>query len=467
MVDFRPLLFINALALMLLVTAGFASIQRETGHFPGVAAEANHTPAQTEPAAKIASADKPPEPASPAPAQKPDSVFVDKAQQIPVSPPADTAIVATATDKAPEIFSVDPPDTREPETTTPATAAVTIATIDASKATTSSAPAVAETKPERKDAPEPKPVTAQLTLRSNVENDSVEINGKTYGPTRLDLEFAPGNYDIVINKEGYKSWSQTVRLSAGDDLTLRGKLEAYTRVDYQNGTWTGGVKTGDGTYIDGDGLQYTGHFINGKFEGQGIARYPNGDRYEGNWSAGEWSGEGTLRKAGGASYSGSFANGAFNGQGSLTKADGDILTGHWQDGQLDGHGSLTGDDGKLYVGGFRKGEFHGEGTLTYADGRHYEGGFSNGAYNGEGSEIFADGKKYVGNYMEGEFHGKGTLLNPNGSSIESTFRYGKPYGQAKLTTPEGEVFNARSSEPGVCYREKSYRATQCPPLEGW
>ena len=29
MVDFRPLLFINALALMLLVTAGFASVRKD------------------------------------------------------------------------------------------------------------------------------------------------------------------------------------------------------------------------------------------------------------------------------------------------------------------------------------------------------------------------------------------------------------------------------------------------------
>src|SRR5690606_40396464 len=78
-----------------------------------------------------------------------------------------------------------------------------------------------------------------------------------------------------------------------------------------------------------------------------------------------------------------------------------------------------------------------------------------------------DGKKYDGQYMEGKFHGKGLLRNPNGSSIEATFRHGEPYGQVRLTTAAGEVFTARTTEPGVCYRDKSYRATQCPQLEGW
>src|SRR5690554_7533850 len=79
----------------------------------------------------------------------------------------------------------------------------------------------------------------------------------------------------------------------------------------------------------------------------------------------------------------------------------------------------------------------------------------------------SDLKKYDGQYMEGKFHGKGLLRNPNGSSIEATFRHGEPYGQVRLTTAAGEIFTARSTEPGVCYREKSYRATQCPQLEGW
>lgn len=69
--------------------------------------------------------------------------------------------------------------------------------------------------------------------------------------------------------------------------------------------------------------------------------------------------------------------------------------------------------------------------------------------------------------MAGKYYGAGELLNPNGGKITATFKDGKPFGQVRLTTPQGEVFTARTEQPGVCYRLKSYRATQCPPMTGW
>lgn len=209
--------------------------------------------------------------------------------------------------------------------------------------------------------------------------------------------------------------------TTGSNLTLMGELGKNARVEYRNGTWIDGIKTGNGIYEGADGVRYEGHFVDGRFHGEGT----------------------------------------------LTRANGDILTGHWVNGRLNGHGTLTTSDGKLYVGNFRNDQFHGEGTLTFPDGRHYEGGFSNGEFHGKGTEVFADGKKYVGQYIDGKFHGKGRLLHPNGSSIEATFRHGEPHGQVRLITAASEVFTARTSEPGVCYREKSDRATQCPQLEGW
>nr|WP_297400422.1 PEGA domain-containing protein [uncultured Marinobacter sp.] len=377
MVDFRPLLFINALALMLLVTAGFASVHKEMVVVAEPSPETTLPPVEHQ-----ASAESPPEPEPGPPVEAARSPAVNTEPFTIPSLPEEPTVLAMA----------------EP-----------VAAMNHSTATV--AP------PE----PSPKPETAQLTLRSNVVGDSVVINGKAYGATRLDLELEPGRYEVTISKPGYKTWQHNVALGAGSDLTLVGKLEAYTTVDYRDGTWLGGVRTGDGTYQNRDGLKYEGHFVDGEFHGQGT----------------------------------------------LTLANGDIRTGQWAEGKLNGHGSLTTADGMLYVGGFRNGEFHGNGTLTYPDGRTYEGQFSNGAFHGSGSEVFADGKKYEGQYINGEFHGKGLLRNPNGSSIEATFRQGEPYGQVRLTTAAGEVFTARTTEPGVCYRDKSYRATQCPKLEGW
>ena len=425
MVDFRPLLFLNALALMLLVTAGFASIHHEQP-----IADAAQRSVQ--------------EKQRPNPVNKPLAQNAKKTvANIPVPVPAPVAETAQA-QAEPEVL---------PEQ-------ANVHTKPFSMPELPEEPLLAATT-------EPAPTTGALILRSNVAGDHVEINGKDYGETRLDLELAPGKYDITISKAGFKPWHQRVALDAGNELTLLGILEAYTTVNYRNGDWLGDVKTGDGTYKDSDGLKYEGHFVDGNFHGTGTAWYPDGSRYEGDWENGSRTGEGVWREADGSSYTGQFRVNAFHGQGTLTLGNGDILTGEWSQGRLNGHGSLTTAGGMLYAGGFRNSDFHGRGTLTYPDGRHYEGDFSNGTFHGSGSEVFANGKKYEGEYIEGKFHGNGLLRNPNGSSIEATFRHGEPYGKVHLTTAAGEIFTARTAEPGVCYRDKSYRATQCPKLEGW
>ncbi|MDC0664347.1 PEGA domain-containing protein [Marinobacter sp. SS21] len=452
MVDFRPLLFINALAFMLLVTAGFASIHDSMKLGP--ASGATPTGSASEPTGQpVASGAEQPTSAA-------QSVTTSSGakEQPPIQPPA-RAEVAQLTE-APGTSRL--PAAAEPPSTAPvrAMATETDAETEVKTATLAEPFAIAA------EAPEP-PTTGQLILRSNVHGDEVTVNGKGYGPTRLNLTLEPGRYEVKISKNGFKSWTQSIVLEAGESVTLMAQLEKYTQVDHRNGTWIGGVKTGDGSYQDATGLRYQGHFIAGKFHGHGTVWYPDGARYEGDWKAGVRHGEGLYRAADNSSYTGQFADNQFNGQGTLTLPNGDILAGQWQDSALNGHGSLTTGDGMLYVGGFRNGEFHGAGTLTYPDGRHYEGEFSNGSFYGAGAEVFASGKKYQGQYLDGKFHGKGLLLNPNGSSIEATFRHGEPYGQVRLTTAAGEVFTARTSEPGVCYREKSYRATQCPVLEGW
>jgi len=436
MVDFRPLLFINALALMLLVTAGFASVKQDTIPSAAVTApEVSQTIAEvTEPV------NTKPEPEQ----SEETSVTASDAR------PKNTLNVATP--DAAETFNL-PPMPDEPEMLAKAEPVSAMTT-------------TADTLPPPATEPAT-PKTGTLILRSNVVDDQVIVNGKQYGSTRLDLELEPGRYRVVIEKPGYQPWEDTVALEAGEKATLVGQLVAATSVNYRDGQWLGGVMTGDGTWQNASGVKYEGHFVDGEFHGTGTAWYPDGSRYEGDWQAGRRHGEGRWRSADGTVYTGRFEQDEFHGQGTLTLADGKIMTGNWARGQMHGHGSLTTADGMLYVGGFRNDKFHGQGSLTYPDGRTYEGEFSNGEFHGKGSEIFADGKKYDGQYMEGQFHGKGLLRNPNGSSIEATFRHGKPYGQVRLTTAAGEVFTARTTEPGVCYRDKSYRATQCPQLEGW
>ena len=309
--------------------------------------------------------------------------------------------------------------------------------------------------------------TGKLVVRSNVSDDTVLINGKPYGPTKLDLELIPGNYIVEVAKQGYQSWKTSVDIRRGTAQTINASLKQSTKVAYANGTWKNDIKTGEGHYHKEGKFEYNGSFVNSEFHGNGSIRYSNGMKYQGQWFEGKMQGKGTLTTTEGDTYIGELSDNKFNGEGTLTKATGDIYTGFWIDGVLNGQGTLTTKQGLLYVGGFADNLFHGNGSLTYPDGGHYEGSFSNGMFHGKGVETYVNGKKYVGQFIDGLYHGNGEILNPNGSKITGTFKDGKPFGKATLTTPEGEVFTARSSEPGVCYRQKSYRATECPELDGW
>lgn len=493
MVDFRPLLFANALLVMLLVTAGFARIQ---------SADDLSGAKLPEPAQAVTPLDQA-EPTSAQQAQDATARAV-AAQADAGLAPQETGKLTTATVAASQTVSDEakPDDTRdnllEPiessgsapvfdgkhaaplvdvmsgkappvSTTGPAVdlAAKPLTTTTAPEPTQTAVPApLAEAQPRAKPQVV-KPTTGTLVVRSNVSGDTVMINGKAYGSSRLDLALKPGYYTVLVSKSGYTNWRKEVQVALGDKVTLLAELEQIRQVSFDKGIWQNGVVSGEGSYLDANGLRYTGEFLNKKFHGKGTARYADGSVYEGDWIEGNKHGDGTLKAASGDVYIGAFKDDIFNGQGTLTKANGDIYEGQWLDGKLSGKGSLTTRNGLLYVGGFQDGEFHGAGRLTYPDGRYYDGSFSKGKYHGSGTEIFADGKKYIGQFMDGKFHGEGAIYNPNGSSIAATFRYGEPYGEAKLKTPDGEIFTARTSEPGVCYREKSYRATQCPPMAGW
>lgn len=450
MVDLRPLLFINSLLVMLLIAASFVTIDKEAINEPiqttSLADDARIKPSTKNTADKQISAES---------ESVKSKMVLASLKQTEDASFAQEPIFAD--EQALEKISLD----GNPEKNITAETQVTK---EPTQNTTSPSVISYENTP-----PPVKEVitTGKLVVRSNVTGDTVLVNGKPYGPTKLDLELTPGSYSVEVAKQGYQSWKANIDIRRGSTQTINANLEQFTKVAYANGTWANNIKTGEGFYIKEGKFEYTGSFVNGEFHGNGSIRHTNGMKYQGQWFEGKMQGKGTLTTTEGDTYIGELNGGKFNGEGTLTKATGDIYTGFWIDGVLNGQGSLTTKQGLLYVGGFADNLFHGNGSLTYPDGGHYEGSFSNGMFHGKGVETYANGKKYVGQFIDGLYHGNGEILNPNGSKITGTFKDGKPFGKATLTTPEGEVFTARSSEPGVCYRQKSYRATECPKLDGW
>ena len=466
MVDLRPLLFLNSLMILLLIGASFVSVDHSVNQDQQIAegtalpepiantgAQSVNSEIQADSTTSFDEQDVSKRVLA-ALKETEDKAFAQEAIFVDEAPP-----LKKVTLDAEPVASVG----KQSESDKPANKQTTSASQTSSKGKKEKVVSYENTPP-----PTQAPIlTGKLIVRSNVTDDTVLVNGKPYGPTKLELELTPGSYIIEVAKNGYQSWKANIDIRRGTTQTINASLAEFTKVSYKNGVWENGIKTGEGHYLEEGKLEYNGSFVNGKFHGNGSVRYANGMKYQGQWFEGKMQGRGTLTTTEGDTYVGEMSDNKFNGDGTLTKATGDIYTGFWIDGVLNGQGSLTTKGGLLYVGGFADNLFHGNGSLTYPDGGHYEGSFSNGMFHGKGVETYANGKKYVGQFIEGLYHGNGEILNPNGSKITGTFKDGKPFGKATLTTAEGEVFTARSTEPGVCYREKSYRATECPELDGW
>lgn len=71
-------------------------------------------------------------------------------------------------------------------------------------------------------------VMHQVTIRSNVYDDEVFIDGVSYGSTPLQVMLAAGEHDIVVSKHGYDGHSQHVRLR--EATTLRFELNRSSSV---------------------------------------------------------------------------------------------------------------------------------------------------------------------------------------------------------------------------------------------
>ena len=71
-----------------------------------------------------------------------------------------------------------------------------------------------------------------------------------------------------------------------------------------------------------DGGIYEGTFKNGKQDGHGTYKLPNGYEYSGEWVDGKIEGQGTARLVNGSVYTGHFTDGKPDGKGKIVFADG-------------------------------------------------------------------------------------------------------------------------------------------------
>ena len=114
---------------------------------------------------------------------------------------------------------------------------------------------------------------------------------------------------------------------------------------------------------------------------------------------------GEQKMANGA-YEGHYLNGKFDGQGTFTWSDGDKYVGEYKDGKRHGQGTFTWSDGDKYVGEWKDGERHGMGKITWTNGTTSYGPFKNDKRHGTHEYTYPDGTKKKILYQNGEVVGQ-------------------------------------------------------------
>jgi hypothetical protein len=72
------------------------------------------------------------------------------------------------------------------------------------------------------------PATGSIYVRSDPENADVIINDNYYGKTPQNIrDLKPGAYSVEVSKTGYKTWTQTVTIEAGDEKDILATLQPW------------------------------------------------------------------------------------------------------------------------------------------------------------------------------------------------------------------------------------------------
>ena len=82
--------------------------------------------------------------------------------------------------------------------------------------------------PEPTPEPEPEPAMGTLVISSQPDGATVELDGEDVGTTPVSLDRPEGTYAVEVRQEGYRTYTSTIDVSAGDTRTQVASLEALT-----------------------------------------------------------------------------------------------------------------------------------------------------------------------------------------------------------------------------------------------
>ena len=175
------------------------------------------------------------------------------------------------------------------------------------------------------------------------------INGAFSGLGTISFEnggkfsgvFSGGRFDgegVYNNNWSFKGIFEQGRTNKGT-FYLENEFEVLYDSDTltsQNWRFTGNFnergQNGTGSFVFEDGSVYTGSFINGLADGEGVYYDAAGTIiYTGSFKDGLFDGQGAYYSPKGWSYAGSFKDGLFDGEGSVING-GSVIRGIWKRG---------------------------------------------------------------------------------------------------------------------------------------
>lgn len=202
----------------------------------------------------------------------------------------------------------------------------------------------------------------------------IEVSGVRYQRVEEDLSAAGARaIDAAVE-------SAIAAASPGGEVVLDVSRLAQQALAAQQAAGGSGMI---GTLTLPSGSRYEGTILGGKPHGTGTLFYPTGDpcrrvRYAGSFSNGLREGQGRLEFCDGKVKTGYFIQDHLNGRGFCSWPDGRKYEGQFQEGSLWGQGSLRWPDGMVYAGEFSNDWINGNGKLTFCDGGFKKGFFVNG-----------------------------------------------------------------------------------------
>ena len=206
---------------------------------------------------------------------------------------------------------------------------------------------------------------------------------------------SPETVKLVI-KRGGKQYDYTITKAA---------VSTYTNLCLE-----GNCTNGQGTFVDADGITYTGTFKNKKKDGKGKTVATNGDSYDGDWKNDKREGYGT--------YQSQFDPKKMNSRGWKYE-------GQWKNDEMAGKGKVTYLWGGFYEGEMANNYRNGKGKLVMKDNTVYDGIWKDNALNGQGTVQMPNGDVFTGNYVNGRLEGEATVYTKaTNTSVRAQFKKG-------------------------------------------